>query len=552
MGQPAPDSQFHRQGNQNAGVEVAKMALQRAVTEQWGQLLQTPSPENLLAIVQHWHLWRPEQKKELKYLELDMTQSLKAAIVDGDLTIKNNAFDAITELNAFALVPDLIKLSMQPNYMHRHTSSVVLLHLIEQLYLANQNHQNPTPRPTTGPHGIPLASPTEDLDTLIVPRPVFKWPAAVPRLRPLMEASLQHYKLGGRVEVLMCHLAFSDQDDIWIERILGDKTHGAHEDILGLFETSEAEPVIHKLAGFLTMERPMTCLTAIWRRRADECFLKAFFGTIYREKTPEVIANLRRLSQPYWLNDVINDISPFTLPEQIALLDLIKNCLPQDEQILEAISRLLPQSDLPYRRKIVAAICQISGVKANQMVAELLDRETDAEILIVLIPELRRRNLARAMKKLLSLLDHHHQGVRKKASEAFHDCTIQRYLAAFDLLDEPVRRSTGQLVHKVDPSTNRVLAEELSCGVRLRQIRALQAIRSIGNIDELCSLVMKIAQNPDPRLKVAAIGTLAGSSIPESKSLIRRYLVDDNPSVRKAAELSLDVETNIFDTPEFN
>jgi HEAT repeat protein len=227
--------------------------------------------------------------------------------------------------------------------------------------------------------------------------------------------------------------------------------------------------------------------------------------------------------------------------EQHGLLTLVQNCLPLDEEVLETMARILPQASLVLRRRIVTSICQMSGVRANQLVAELIARETDGEILMALIPELRRRNLTRAMKTLLNLLDHGHSGVQRKAAEAFHDCTIQRYLAAYGLLNDAVRRSTGQLVHKVDPSTNRVLADELASGNRIRQTRALQAIRSIGNVDEVCSLVMTIAQNPDPRLKVVAIGTLAAATLPEARGLIRRFLVDANPAIRRAAELSLDV-----------
>ncbi len=534
--------------------QFARIALQQAVASQWDSLLKNPSDENFLSLIQHWHLWSPEQKAELRAQNFDMSGAIRVAVCDSDMQIKNNAFAAISDLQAVVLLPDLVKLSMQPNYLHRSTSSAVLLELTDKLYRANQEKATVKSENT-----IPPALQTELVSEQEVsasapecadgvpPGPVFKWPTQVSRLRSLLETSLQHYKLGGRSEVLLVQLTFSDQDDTWIERILADKSHSAHEDLLGLFENSSLEPVLHKLAGYLTIPRPLPCITSLWRRRRDIPFLRIFFQTIARVKTAEVTGNLRRLSQPFWLNEVLSDITVFSIAEQLALLELVKNCLPQDDQVLDALSRILPQSRIVLRRQIVFMICQLTGVRANQLIAELLDSETDAQIIMQLIPELRRRNLARAMKKLLSLLDHGHSGVRKKAAEAFHNCTIQRYLAAFDLLEEPVRRSTGQLVFKVDPATNRVLADELSCGNRVRQVRALHAISSIGNIDDILGLVMKLAQNPDPRLKIAAIGTLADSTQPEAKGLIRRYLVDEDPSVRKAAELSLDVANEPFD-----
>ncbi|MBL8890120.1 MAG: HEAT repeat domain-containing protein [Planctomycetaceae bacterium] len=523
-----------------SGTDVAQLAVLAAVMEQWEKLLGQPSPENLAAIVKHWHVWPLERRVELKHRKLDFAPAIRAALVESDLQVKHNAFDAATELQVTGLLPDLIKLSMQPSYVHRATSSSVLLQLTEILYRENQKtaHVSVDGSPSSDGQSQGEGPP---------PKAVFRYPPSVSKLRQLIETSLQHYKLGGRSEVLIVFLSFADHDDVWVERILSDKMHPAHNDLLGLFESSENEAVVEKLAGFLGFIKPLPCITSIWRRRRDIKFLQRFLHVIAREPKPEVIGNLRRLSQPFWLNELVGDIRGLTLVEQQALLILIQNCLPQDEDVLEALAKLLPQANIVLRRKIVALICQISGMRANGLVADLIERETDGETLVLLIPELRRRNLARAMKRLLGLLDHSHEGVRRKAAEAFHDCSIQRYLSAYDLLDEPVRRSTGQLVYKVDPATNRVLSDELSCGNRVRQVRALQAIRSIGNIDEMCGLVLKIAQLPDPRLKITAIGALAGSSLPEAKSLIRRYLVDDNPSIRKAAELSLDVAPDIFE-----
>lgn len=524
----------------SSATDVAQIAVQAAVMEQWEKLLGQPSLENLVAIVKHWHVWPLERRLELKNRKLDFAAAIRTALVDSDLQVKHNAFDATTELCVTELLPDLIKLSMQPSYVHRATSSSVLLQLTELLFQTNQ-------KTTPGSDGNGTNSESRTQVEGPPPAAVFRYPPSVAKLRQLIETSLQHYKLGGRSEVLIVFLSFADHDDVWVERILSDKMHPAHNDLLGLFESSENEAVVEKLAHFLCVLKPMPCITSIWRRRRDLKFLQRFLHLIARETKPEVIGNLRRLSQPFWLNELIGDIRVLTLVEQQALLILIQNCLPQDDDVLESLSKLLPQANMFLRRTIVAIICQISGMRANGMVAELIERETDGETLVLLIPELRRRNLARAMKRLLGLLDHSHEGVRRKAAEAFHDCSIQRYLAAYDLLDEPVRRSTGQLVHKVDPASNRVLSDELSCGNRVRQVRALQAIRSIGNIDEMCGLVLKIAQLPDPRLKITAIGALAGSSLPEAKSLIRRYLVDENPSVRKAAEQSLDVTPDIFE-----
>jgi hypothetical protein len=533
----------------NQAGDLARVALQRAVHSQWEHLLRNPTPDNLAVVVHHWHLWNATEKRELLAKKIDLTAIVRAAIYEEDLQIKNNGFDAITELATFSLVPDLLKLTIQSNYLNQATAGVVLATLVEALY---REHQQPPAVPAEDgglgdQAGARAASSDGDPSRADGRRPVFRWPTEIENLRVVAEAGIDRFRSGSRPEILLVQLSFADLEDPVLDRVLSSKNHPARETLLHLLENSEAPAVIDRLAAYLSSRRPHPSVVNVWRRRSDLLFTKAFLQTIGRETGPEVRANLRKLPKPVWLNALIADISQLTPFESIALVDLIRQSLPNDEEVLEAFARILSQAELPLRRRIVQVVCQISGVKANQMVAELVEWDTDPTILMAVIPELRKRNLSRAMKRLLTLLDHGHAGVRAKASEAFHDCTIERYLAAYDLLEDPVRRSTGQLVYKVDPSANQVLAAELDCGNRIRQIRCLQAIRSIGNVDDLCEPVMALAKHSDPRLKIAAIGTLAGAQVPEAKALIRRYLVDENPAIRKAAEFSLDLARDVIE-----
>jgi len=537
--------------------DVARVALQKAVRAQWQHLLKSPTPENLTVVVHHWHLWSPQEKGDLLSKKIDLTAIIRAAIYEEDLQIKNNGFDAITELQTFSLIPDLLKLTVQANYLHQATAGFVLANLVDALYRKQQTPPQPEPA-LAGPGGTAGSSvgSTQDWDGDLsrsgLVEPLFRWPAEIDNLRFLAEAGLERFQPGSRPEIWLVQLSFADLEDPFLERILASQSHPAREALVGLLENSDAPAVLDRLTSCLKLRRPHPAISGVWRLRNDLAFVRAFLQVIARETSSEVRGNLRKLPKPIWLKNLVSDISPLSWQEKFALLDLIRFSLPNEEEVLEAYGRILPQADLPLRRRLVHLLCQISGVKANQMVTELVEWDTDPAILMSLIPELRKRNITRAMKRLLTLLDHGHAGVRQKASEAFNDCTIERYLAAYDLLEEPVRRSTGQLVLKVDPATNHVLASELNSGNRIRQIRCLQAIRSIGNVDDLCEPVTTMAKHADPRVKIAAIGTLAAARAPEAKALIRRYLVDENPLIRKAAEFSLDLARDVVAASRFH
>ena len=74
-----------------------------------------------------------------------------------------------------------------------------------------------------------------------------------------------------------------------------------------------------------------------------------------------------------------------------------------------------------------------------------------AEVQAHALVQLRHRGIPNAMPRLIEMVDSPHAVVRDAVRTQLDEFRLERYLAAFDTLDEGVRRSTGELILKIDP-----------------------------------------------------------------------------------------------------
>ena len=75
--------------------------------------------------------------------------------------------------------------------------------------------------------------------------------------------------------------------------------------------------------------------------------------------------------------------------------------------------------------------------------------------------------------------------------------SFDRYLSAFDMLEEEVRRSTGVLVKKINPAAINLAGDELRAQSRTRRLRGLAVVGAMGCVQELIDLVIRLLNDTD-------------------------------------------------------
>jgi HEAT repeat protein len=147
------------------------------------------------------------------------------------------------------------------------------------------------------------------------------------------------------------------------------------------------------------------------------------------------------------------------------------------------------------------------------------------------------------LPRLVEKIDSPHAVVRQAVRQCLSEFSFKRFLAAFDMLDDEVRRSTGMLVNKLDPQTVPMLEAEMASHLHARRLRALSMARVTGAVPKLEASIFCLLADEDHLVRAEAAAALADSMTPASRDALERALQDRSPIVQEAARKSLDARS---------
>ena len=166
--------------------------------------------------------------------------------------------------------------------------------------------------------------------------------------------------------------------------------------------------------------------------------------------------------------------------------------------------------------------------------------DPDPQVQANVIPQLRGRGIPGVLPSLMELVESPYTVVRKAARESLAEFSFKRFVAAFDMLDEDVRRSTGLLVKKVNVQSVSLLNDELKSPIRSAPSprsddRPHDRRRRVGSKSE----IIEMLQDEDHLVRMEAAVTLGESVSPAGVAALTEALNDKSEVVRLAAQRSL-------------
>ena len=245
-----------------------------------------------------------------------------------------------------------------------------------------------------------------------------------------------------------------------------------------LFAKSTQPTVMRLLLSFLDDPRaPLAALGAV-ARRSDAKFVEFWLRKIGRQPSAIVAQNLKRIESVAWTQQcagILGNLDDLTQHAAVRLVMI--SSIPRRQAFL-VLDYLLRHGKPGGHRASAEALDAFNGTEANALALKALD-DSDPEVQATILLQIRRRGIPGALGRLVEMLDSPHGAVRKAARKSLDEFTFQRFLRTFDLLDDEVRKSTGELVKKVDPHTVPQLRSELASRVRTRRLRGLAILRTL-------------------------------------------------------------------------
>ncbi len=441
-----------------------------------------------------------------------MTQALRDAILSGDRQLCENGCHAAVWFREYDLIPALVNLLEDPGSPHRELAGRTLLEVVGLLYGELSDSR-------TGPR-------RRD------PERVRHYVIAG------LERSIERFAAHRRREILEAYLLLVKRDDATLKRVLDDPHHAAFLTLVDVLSKSDAPGVIGLLLAFLDDLRAPSAALGVIAKRSDVAFIRYLLRRIGNEPSAAARHNLKRIASVPWLKPDSGVLSQLDDAAQHAAVRVAMTAGIPRTQAFGVVAHLLHHGRPGGRRAAVEALNEFHGAEANALVRKALD-DRDPHVQAGALVQLRRRGILGALPRLVEMVDSPYRVVRRAARACLDEFTFQRFLAAFDVLDDEVRISTGTLVKKVDSQTIPQLKEELESNMRTRRLRGLSIARVIGAVEPLEEIIVGLLDAPDHMVRVEAAKALGRGRLPASLRALQDALDDPTTMVRQAAEESL-------------
>lgn len=465
-----------------------------------------------LAVIRSWKTMDDADRKLLADSISSFLPGLKQALSQGNSEDRNAAIAMALSLKIHNLISDLAHLAESNDESCWESAARVVLRLAQSL----KNER--------------LVSGSSSTDKHLRSRVVGS-----------LEQSVKRFVSHRRIEIVHAFLTLTDANNSVLVNILDCPSDLSLTAVSRELQRTQYELISNDLLiDFLDSQHVPSVIQRLWSTRDDLRFVEAFLKALADEPRPELLRNAGRIHQLDWIENWIDRLAELSLDAQFGLLALTDIAKLEPSIHWQILRRVAGEGDVRARAMAVRRMGTFRNDEANQFIMSLTDSD-HIDVRAEALTQLRERNLPGAMNRLRVALDDPHPLIREAAVSAFHDYTVDWYLAGFDIMDPVARRANGEIVRRVDTHAAERLRNELTQSGRNRKLRALSAAQLLEVLVDLQDLVVGALQEKDQFVRIEAANALGNCPTPEAREALNAALTDPMASVREAAAHSLQV-----------
>ncbi len=470
-------------------------------------ILQRRCPTGMRELVRRFHEMDDAWREVVREFHGRMLPALRDAVLSSDVHLVENGCQAAEYFCEYDLIPTLLVALEDEGNVHRETVASSLTNLADALFqdLAGTRDERRRRDPQLSRRNAVTA----------------------------LESSVRRYPRHQRSEPLEAFLQLTTRDNAAVTRFLNDVHESTFVPLLQVLHGSSRPGVLRLLIGFLDDPRPPSAgLTSLFRRTDRRC-VEALLKKLGGEPSPTIRNNLKHVDNIAWLGDhaLIAELEDAQQQSLVRLVTLVS--LKRDE-IVKALDHLAQRGKPGGRRAALEGLRIYNGADVNVVVLRAL-RDADVYVQAAALGQLRSRGIPGALTSLIDALDSPSRPVRDAARSNLEEFSFKRFLPAFDMMEEEVRRTTAGLVRKIDYSAPQQLREELESPQGKRRMRALRVVAAMDLSQELEDAVLERADDEDHMVRVEAARVLAIAPSAAAQEKLLSMAADPSFSVREAA-----------------
>ena len=481
-------------------------------------LLARRSPVGQREILRRLHRGGEPWRKVIGEGRGQLTQALRDAVLGADAQMCANACDAILWFREYDLMQGLITAAEDEANENATLAATTLLSLADLLY-----------EQLSGPRDY-----ADRRDPQLVRSHVVS----------SLENSIRRFNRHNRREVMTAFLTLAGRDNAVLKQILIDPLHPIYLAVVDELLHQERAGVMRMLLSFLDDPHAPSAAMGVLARRSDPKFVQHVMRKIGYEPSPVASANLKRVENIPWLRGRFEVLDALDDACQHSAVKMLMASGVKRTEAFRVVEHLLAKGKPAGRRMAAEALAQFHGAEANALALKALE-DDDPRVQAVVVSQLRSRGIPGALTRLIELVDSPHEVVHKAAGDSLSEFDYDRFLSAFDLLEDEVRRSTGLLVKKINPHAIPSLREEMKNQSRTKRLRAVAIAFAMEAIADLEASVIALLSDEDHLVRAEAAKALAICDTANVRQALRDALYDRSVIVQETAERSLQELTRL-------
>jgi HEAT repeat protein len=353
-----------------------------------------------------------------------------------------------------------------------------------------------------------------------------------------LEASVKRFNRHQRTEVIDAYLMLVSRDNVTLKQILQDPHHSTYLAVVNGLLHSQRGGVIRLLLSYLDDPHAPSAAMSVLARRTDRKFVEHLLRKIGYQPSSVASQNLRHVESIAWLKQDRTLLTDLDENAQHSAVQLLMASNVKRAEALEILKYVILSGKPAGRLAAIKAMATFNGAEANHLAMQALG-DADPRVQAAALAQLRPRGIPGALTRIVEFIDSPHAAVRDAAKESLSEFSFERFLAAFDMLDEEVRRSTGVLVKKINPGAVAQAAEELYAKSRTRRLRGLAVVGAMGAVNDVLNRTIELLRDEDHIVRTEAARALAQCDNEIARQALHRAAEDRSSGVRDAAFQSL-------------
>ncbi|MCC9605197.1 HEAT repeat domain-containing protein [Blastopirellula sp. JC732] len=339
-------------------------------------------------------------------------------------------------------------------------------------------------------------------------------------------------------EIVESFLMLTSREHPMFRHLLDEPNSQVYKLTLSILKRTLRPAIVRLILSVFSETAPCPTLLAAAAWRTDPPFVAQLLDTFSSGMSEVELRNIKKIARVGWSHDQWDLLRSLTGRQQETALRFLIASSQDRDTVFGVIHFFLTQGKPDGRLAAIDSLAKDRGAVASQLVIDATSDE-DPEVAAAALRQLRHRGIPGSLKYLLAQLDSEHEVVRVAVRESLEEFSFSKYLAAFDLMMDDRRETTGHLVRKIDTHSDELLVAELNSEMQSRRRRAIEVVECLGIAEQMQGPLLNLLKCDDYLIRVAAANALTNCNSDEAIAGLREALLDRNVSVQQAAEASL-------------